>query len=82
MVLKLVGNNRDMIEHLQIRENLNFQMPVKKLYYSAGYEPCCCHCTTKRNLANNSDYYPICTFCKRMGKKPIQKTRATKKKGQ
>ena len=53
-VLKLVGNNKDMIEHLQITENLNCQMPVEKPFYSAGYEPCCCHCATKSNLVNNS----------------------------
>ena len=69
MVLELVGNNKDMIEHLQIRENLNCQMPVEKLYCFSGYESCCCRYATKRKLVKNSSYL-ICTLCKYMGKEP------------
>ena len=52
MVLESVDNHKDMTEHLQIRENLNCQMPIEKLYCSAGYEPCYCHHTSKRKQAN------------------------------
>ena len=73
MVLKLVGNNKDMTENLQIRENLNCQMPAEKLYCSAGYEPCCCHCATKGKLVNTSNYYLICTFAITWVKSPFEK---------
>ena len=78
MVLESVDNHKDMTEHLQIRENLNCQMPIEKLYCSAGYEPCYCHHTSKRKQANNNNYV-ICTLCKCMVKRPIWKTKAIKK---
>ena len=76
--IRICCNHKDMTEHLQIRENLNCQMPIEKLYCSAGYEPCYCHHTSKRKQANNNNYV-ICTLCKCMVKRPIWKTKAIKK---
>ena len=63
-VAELTGNDREFAEHLQIKGNLTCQMPVEKLYYSAGYESCCCHCGAKRKLITHINFYPICSSCK------------------
>ena len=81
MVLELVGDKKEIIEHSEMRENLiNCQMSVEKLYFSTAYERCSCHCLKKRKLVYNSNYYPFCALCKHMSKEPILKTKVTKKK--
>ena len=79
-VAELTGNDKEFVEHLQIKGNLTCQMPVEKLYYSAGYEFCCCHCGAKRKLIRHISFYPICSSCKRNKKEQVAKPKGTKTK--
>ena len=79
-VAELTGNDKEFVEHLQIKRNLTCQMPVEKLYYSAGYEFCCCHCGAKRKLITHISFYPICSSCKRNKKEQVAKPKGTKTK--
>ena len=47
-VPELTGNKD--FSQLQIRDNLTCLIPVEKLYYSAGYDTCCCQFGSKIKL--------------------------------
>ena len=48
---------------LFIRANLECYVPVEALYYSAGYQKCCCHCGRTERLRVTKEAYPICNGC-------------------
>lgn len=65
----------DLPEHMQnlaVRQ-LQCEEPVEKLYYSMGYEPICIYCSSEDNLDIPNDSYPICEFCKGLGKPVVTK---------
>ena len=65
----------DLPEHLQnlsVRP-LQCEDPVEKLYYSMGYEPICIYCSSEDSLDIPNDSYPICEFCKGLGKPIVSK---------
>ena len=62
-VSQLTGNNKN-LSQLNIRGNLTHSISVKKLYYSAGHNACCCHCRSKRKPITDINCYPICCQCK------------------
>ena len=65
----------DLPEHLQnlsVRQ-LQCEDPVEKLYYSMGYEPICIYCSREDSLDIPNDSYPICEFCKGLGKPIVSK---------
>ena len=48
---------------LFIRPNHECYIPVEALYYSAGYQNCCCHCGRTERLFVTKEAYPICKGC-------------------
>ena len=63
-VSELTGNSKDSSQ-LHIRSNMTCLILVEKLYYSAGYDACCCHCGSKRKLVTDINCYPFSSLCKR-----------------
>ena len=66
----------DHFRELFIRQNHHCIDPVEELYYSAGYTSCCIHCSTKRKLTTGSNEYPMCSDCRRLNKKPVQRRKS------
>ena len=50
--------------------NLRCEDPVEKLYYSAGFEQICVHCSSVDDLPDKN--YPICGSCS-VSKQPMTK---------
>ena len=61
---------------LFICQNHRYIDPVEGLYYSAGYTSCCIHCGKKRKLTTGSNEYPMCSDCRRLNKKPVQRRKS------
>ena len=68
-VSELTDNSKDSSQ-LPIRSNLTCLILVEKLYYSAGYDACCCHCGSKRKLVTNINaiHFPLCVNVKTRNK--------------
>ena len=43
--------------------DLRCKDPVKKLYYSMGFEQICIYCSTEDDLDIRENFYPICASC-------------------
>ena len=70
-VAELTGNKS--LSQLHISGSLTCLIPVEKLYYSAGYDACCCHCGSKRKPITDINCYPICSLRKCESNKQMTK---------
>ena len=77
-VPELTGNKNS--SQLHIRGNLACLIPVKKLFYSFGYDACCCHCGSKRKLITDINYYAVYVNVKKKKQMAKPKTTELKKK--
>ena len=74
----LTGNKN--LSQVLIRDNLTCLMLVQMLYYSAGSDVYCCHCSSKWILITHITCYPIRTLCKHENKKQTAKHKTRKLK--
>ena len=77
-ILGLTGNKN--LSQLHIRGNLTCLIPLKKLYYCAGYHICCCHYGSKTKFITDINGYSTFFLCNHENKKQIAKPKTAKLK--